>query len=100
MDDSSIFISALKNHDLNALHKIPKTDLHNHFVLGGDRAYIKEKTKFDIISIKQPIQSMEEMRSWSGKNIGTRFDNKEMRKLLIDATFMQAKYVCIYFIFS
>ena len=35
---------------------------------------------------------MREMDAWSGKYIGTRFDSPEGRKLLIEATFAQAKY--------
>lgn len=91
MNDSLKFISALKSHDRNALRHIPKADLHNHFVLGGDRVYIKEKTGFDILPIAHTMQSMDEMHKWSNRNIGARFDNKEMRKMLIEATFMQAK---------
>ncbi len=34
---------------------------------------------------------MEEMHSWNEKYIGSRFDNNEMRKFLIEATFIQAK---------
>lgn len=38
--DSVKFIEALRKHDLDALRKIPKADLHNHFVLGGNRAFL------------------------------------------------------------
>jgi len=91
MNDSTIFISALKDNNLDELRKIPKADLHNHFVLGGDRAYIKQKTGFDILPITTPLHSMDEMHAWSSVNIGKRFESREMRQLLIDATFEQAK---------
>lgn len=90
-EDSQNFIAALKNRDLDALKRIPKADLHNHFVLGGDREYIKHKTNFDILPIGHPLLSMDEMHRWSEKYIGNHFDSKQMRQLLIEATFMQAK---------
>ena len=31
------FIEALKSKDLEAIRNFPKADLHNHFVLGGNR---------------------------------------------------------------
>ena len=34
---------------------------------------------------------MAEMDNWSSINIGDSFNSKEMRKLLIEATFVQAK---------
>lgn len=38
------FKDALKNGDLDSLRKCPKADLHNHFVLGGSRRYLKDET--------------------------------------------------------
>jgi len=38
------FMDALKDQDIEALKQIPKADLHNHFVLGGNREYIKKMT--------------------------------------------------------
>lgn len=35
---------------------------------------------------------MKEMDEWSEKYIGSRFNSPEYRKLLIEATFVQAKY--------
>ena len=86
------FIEALKNGDLAAIQSFPKTDLHNHFVLGGNREYIFEKTGYNINPISNPLKSMNEMNAWSADYIGTRFNGTEGRKLLIDATFAQAKY--------
>lgn len=91
MNDSSYFILALKNGDINTVRQIRKADLHNHFVLGGNREYIKQRTGFDIFPIKRPLHSMDEMHIWANENIGNRFDSKEMRQLLIEATFIQAK---------
>lgn len=86
------FIEVLKSEDLSAIRSFPKADLHNHFVLGGNREYIFEKTGYEIDPISNPLQSMNEMSAWSADYIGTRFNGTEGRKLLIDATFAQAKH--------
>ncbi len=91
MDDSAKFLAALKNRELRSVRQVPKADLHNHFVLGGSRDYLKEKTGFDMQPLKQALCAMDEMHAWADKNIGSRFDSKEMRELLIEATFVQAK---------
>lgn len=48
---SKKFISFLESKDLNRIKTIPKSDLHNHFVLGGNRKYIKQATGIDIPSL-------------------------------------------------
>lgn len=91
MDFSDKFMAALQDNDLHSVAQVPKADLHNHFVLGGNRDYLKRKTGFDIMPLKQTLRSMDKMHIWADENIGKRFDSKEMRKLLIEATFIQAK---------
>ena len=86
------FIEALKSEDLGAIRSFPKADLHNHFVLGGNREYIFQKSGYEINSISKPLTSMNEMDAWSAKYIGNRFNSPEGRKLLIEAAFVQAKY--------
>ena len=85
------FIEALKSEDLNVIRSFPKADLHNHFVLGGNREYLFKKTGYEIKPIDKPLKTMCEMDAWSAKYIGNRFNNPEGRKLLIEATFAQAK---------
>ncbi len=86
------FIDALKSENIDQIRAFPKADLHNHFVLGGNKEYIFEKTGYEITPIAGTLKSMSEMDAWSSKYIGNRFNSKEGRKLLIDATFAQAKY--------
>ena len=85
------FIDALKSEDIENIRKIPKADLHNHFVLGGSREYISQKTGHIIKSITKPLASMREMDEWNGKYIGDYFNSPEGRKFLIEAAFVQAK---------
>ncbi|MBQ6588464.1 MAG: adenosine deaminase [Butyrivibrio sp.] len=85
------FIDAIKSENLDAIRSFPKADLHNHFVLGGSREYILEKIGYEITPISKTLSSMSEMDAWSSKYIGNRFNSLEGRKLLIEATFEQAK---------
>lgn len=39
------FTYALEQRNLEELRKYPKADLHNHFVLGGNRMFIYQKTR-------------------------------------------------------
>lgn len=89
--DSLRFIDALQNNDMETIVQIPKADLHNHFVLGGCRRYIKEMTGIEIPCCEGVLDSMEQMHQWNNSYIGDRFDSSSMRRLLIDAAFVQAK---------
>lgn len=40
------FIEALKSEDIAEIRKSSKSDLHNHFVLGGNREFIYSKTGY------------------------------------------------------
>ena len=86
-----MFTDVLKSGNIDEIRSFPKADLHNHFVLGGSREYIFEKTGYDISPIFEPLKSMSEMDAWSARYIGNRFNSSEGRKLLIEATFAQAK---------
>ena len=85
------FTDALIDGDIEAIRKCPKADLHNHFVLGGSRKYLLEHSGRDILPITEPLNSMDEMHAWNGANIGNFFETPEGRRLLIKATFSQAK---------
>ena len=85
------FISALRQRDLDGIRRCPKSDLHNHFVLGGSRRYLRQLTGARIEPIQSPLTSMDKMHEWNQANLGERFETTEMRKALIRATFQQAK---------
>lgn len=85
------FVKALESHDLNLIRNEKKSDLHNHFVLGGNRQFIEDTTGFIINPLEKPLSSMSEMDAWSQRYIGSNFNSTEMRKLLIEATMKQAK---------
>jgi adenosine deaminase len=85
------FIGALKQRNLESVKSFPKADLHNHFVLGGSRQYLRRMTGAEIEPVKHPLSSMDEMHAWNRRNLGDRFDTSEMRRLLIRAAFQQAR---------
>lgn len=85
------FTEALIRSDLAAVRRCPKSDLHNHFVLGGSRQYLSEHTGKSIQPIQKPLHSMDEMHKWNSESIGNTFETTEGRKTLIQATFAQAK---------
>ena len=87
---SNEFIDALEKQDVKALRVIPKADLHNHFALGGNREYIRNVTGIEILPLEGVLKSMNDMHKWNSIYLGERFNNREMRKLKIDATFVQA----------
>ncbi len=91
MNEDSGFVEAIKQGSIDLIRSFPKSDLHNHFVLGGCREYIFSKTGYDIEPISRPLSSMNEMDDWSSRYIGNCFNSPEGRKFLIEATFEQAK---------
>ncbi len=85
------FIDALKQGSLADIRKCKKADLHNHFVLGGSRRYLKEHAGKNIQPITAPLHSMDEMHAWNAGNIGVYFNSAEGRRMLIKAAFAQAR---------
>lgn len=62
------FTDALKQGNLEKIRAFPKSDLHNHFVLGGSRQYLHKMTGIKIEPVKISILSMERKRRtcWCG----------------------------------
>lgn len=89
--DSTKFKKALISQDLEAIRTVPKADLHNHFVLGGNRQFLYNATGKMILPTKNTLNSMNEMHQWVSKNLGEDYQTPNMRKLLVEATFVQAK---------
>lgn len=85
------FITALQERNLDKLRQCPKADLHNHFVLGGSRAYLRQVTGVTIAPLRRPIASMDDMHAWNRANLGETFENPEGRRILIRAAFRQAR---------
>ena len=61
---------------------------HHRAILSKVKSY--EERVF-IQAIKEPLHSMNDMHAWNEQNIGQIFNSSEGRRVLIDATFAQAK---------
>ena len=85
------FADALMLGYLEAVRRYPKADLHDHFVLGGSRRYLRAQTGKDIRPITAPIRSMDEMHAWAARNLAGLSDTAEGRRTLIRAAFEQAR---------
>lgn len=88
---ASDFETALVAGDIAALRAIPKADLHNHFNLGGNRGFIREKTGIDVIPIEHVLNSMSEMHEWVDRHVGPALKGPMGRMLGLEATFVQAR---------
>ena len=78
---ASDFETALETGDIAALRAIPKADLHNHAIGGGNRDFVREKTGVDIAPIDQVLHSMDEMHEWAGKHTGQAFKGPHGRMI-------------------
>lgn len=87
---STRFTTALAGGDLQAIRACPKADLHTHGFAKADRDYVREKTGRDIVTVKVPLRSMEEMHEWARTNIGDLFAGRDGRTLGIEANFAGA----------
>jgi adenosine deaminase len=88
---SEKFQAALEGADLDALRLCTKSDLHNHGILGGSRAIVKQLTGHDVEPLNRKLVSMDQMHAWVDANIGRLFEGARGRLLGIKAAFGQAR---------
>jgi adenosine deaminase len=84
------FQTALEAGDIDALRLIPKADLHNHFVMGGDRAFVLARTGRDIAPLDHVLTSMADMHAWFDDHTGGVFSDAAGRLIAFQATLIQA----------
>ncbi len=89
---SKAFITALQTQDLPTLRTIPKSDLHAHCVLSGNREYLRQKCGHRIEPLRGRLESMQEMEDWSKENIRPYLEGAAGRILQMEAAFVQAVY--------
>ena len=86
-----LFQTALGTGDLDAIRRVPKSDLHNHFFLGGNRALVSEWAGKDIAPLDHKLESMTEMHEWVQTRFGALFDGAQGRLKAFEATLVQAR---------
>jgi adenosine deaminase len=85
------FQAALEAGDLDVVRRVPKSDLHNHFFLGGNRALVSDWAGKDIAPLDRKLGSMAEMHEWVQTRFGTLFAGAQGRLKAFEATLVQAK---------
>ena len=85
------FQAALEAGDLGAIRRVPKSDQHNHFFLGGNRPLVSEWAGKDIAPLDHKLGSMAEMHEWVQTRFGTLFARAQGRLRAFEATLVQAK---------
>jgi adenosine deaminase len=85
------FQAALARSDLEVLRRFPKSDLHNHFFLGGNRALVSEWAGYDIAPLDRKLASMAGMHEWVQSRFGRLFAGAQGRLRAFEATLVQAK---------
>jgi adenosine deaminase len=87
----TVFQAALQAGNLDAIRRVPKSDLHNHFFLGGNRALVSEWVGRDIAPLEHKLSSMAEMHEWVQARLGALFAGAQGRLKAFEATLVQAK---------
>jgi adenosine deaminase len=86
------FQDALTAGSIEALRKVPKSDLHNHAYAGGNREWVAGVTGRDIAPLDRPLNSMAEMQAWLDHQFGDIFAGPEGRLKAFEATLVQARH--------
>jgi len=84
------FQAALTRGDLEALRRIPRSDLHNHAFAGGNRALVSEWAGCDIAPLDRKLGSMAEMHAWVDSRLARLFAGAHGRLRAFEATLVQA----------
>jgi adenosine deaminase len=85
------FQTALELGDIAAIRANPKADLHNHFIGGGARDYILERTGRRIGPLERKLTSMADMQAWFDQAAGGLFADREGRLIAFEAALIQAR---------
>jgi len=85
------FTRALERHDLRALRKIPKSDLHNHSLMGGRLRSMEKFTGNKLEKFRNGAQGIHGINEWLENVYRPLFNLPGAFKAAVDAAFIQAK---------
>jgi adenosine deaminase len=85
------FTEALKNHDLRALRKVDKSDLHNHAMMGGRLRSMEKFSGRKLEKFRCGAKGVHGINEWLGTVYRPLFDLPGAFKAAVDAAFIQAK---------
>lgn len=90
--NSELFKLALRNESIEALQRIPKSDLHNHAGRGGSQSYIGKAVNAHIAPPTKPFCSLKEMNQWLDDHVKCHCPpGREGYLKRIEAAFVQAQ---------
>jgi adenosine deaminase len=85
------FREALKNHDLKAVRLVPKSDLHNHCLLGGQLRTMEKFYGRKIERFRYGDGGIQSVNQWLGKSYKPVFDKPGAFEKAVEGAFLQAK---------
>jgi adenosine deaminase len=85
------FINALENKDLRAVKKIPKSDLHNHSMMGGRLKSMEKFMGQKLEKFNSGHKGILGINEWLGSVYRSVLNQEGAFKAAIDAAFIQAK---------
>jgi adenosine deaminase len=85
------FTRALERHDFRALRKIPKSDLHNHSLMGGRLRSMEKFTGNKLEKFRNGAQGIHGINEWLENVYRPLFNLPGAFKAAVDAAFIQAK---------
>jgi adenosine deaminase len=85
------FTEALESHDLRSLRKIPKSDLHNHALMGGRLRSMEKFSGKNLEKFRNGAKGVSGINEWLEKVYRPLFDMPGAFKAAVDAAFYQAK---------
>lgn len=84
------FIKALENHDLRAVRKVPKSDLHNHALMGGRLRSMEKFSGRQLEKFGKGERGVQGINEWLRDVYRPLFDLPGAFNAAVDAAFMQA----------
>ena len=85
------FINALQSENISSIRRIPKSDLHNHGVLGGCISLLEERLGRKIQSPPSRMNGIKGLDEYLGKDLRPIYSSKEGFELLTELAVIQAK---------
>jgi adenosine deaminase len=88
---NSSFTEALRNNDLKALRKVPKSDLHNHCMMGSRLKMAEKLYGKKIRRFTSGNKGIAGINHWIGSELRPVLETPGMFEKLVEAAFLQAK---------
>lgn len=85
------FTEALESRNLRSLRKVPKSDLHNHSLMGGRLRSMEKFSGRNLEKFRNGAKGVHGINEWLGKVYRPLFDLPDAFKAAVDAAFTQAK---------